>query len=277
MSEWREECKTLRKEIFLAAYAGGKGHLASSFSCVEILYALYCNGVMRFDPQNPNWENRDRLVISKGHGGLALYAVLCKAGYFGKEMLMRFSQPGSLLGGEPSHYLPYGIEASTGSLGHGLSLGAGMALAHKIDHSNSRIYVLLGDGECEEGSVWEAIMSVAKLNLGNLVIILDHNGLQKMDSVCTIMNIENWKARFETFGIGCSVVDGHDVDALTQAFHDSAGGGKPEVVIANTIKGKGVSLMENNPAWHWRMPNKRELKVFIQELGITAEELALCK
>ena len=277
MNDWRNDVKALRKDIFLAAYAGGIGHLASSFSCVEILYALYCNGVMRFDPRRPQWEGRDRLLMSKGHGALALYAVLCKAGYFPKEQLMRFSRPESLLGGEPSLCLPYGIEASTGSLGHGLSMGVGMALAQKGDPARGRTFVLLGDGECEEGSVWEAVMTAAKYGLGNLVILLDQNGIQKMDTVEKVMSIVGWKERFEAFGLPCTEVDGHDVDALTETLQALAPTGKTNVVIARTVKGKGVSLMENDPAWHWRMPNKRELKVFLRELDIGMEELTACR
>jgi transketolase len=277
MSDWKDDVKALRKDIFLAAYAGGMGHLASSFSCVEILYALYCGGVMRHDPRDPSLAGRDRLILSKGHAGLALYAVLCKAGYFDKEQLMRFTRPGSLLGGEPSLCLPFGIEASTGSLGHGLPLGVGMALAQKADCADGRIFVLLGDGESEEGSVWEAVMTAARYGLDNLVILLDRNGLQKMDSVQNVLNIASWKERFEAFGLSCIEADGHDVPALEQALRAPASAGKPRVVIARTVKGKGVSLMENNPAWHWRMPNKRELKVFMRELDITAEELASCR
>lgn len=277
MSDWRKDVVEIRKDIFLAAYTGGVGHLASSFSCVEILYALYCNGVMRFDPRRPQWEDRDRLIMSKGHGSLALYAVLCRAGYFGREQLMRFASPGSPLGGEPSLCLPLGIEASTGSLGHGLSLGVGMALAQKAERPQSKIYVLLGDGECEEGSVWEAVMTAAKYELNNLVVIVDHNRIQKMDFIEKVLSIVNWKERFEAFGLPCTEVDGHDADALAQTLKALDGGGKTHVVLANTVKGKGVSLMENEPAWHWRMPNRRELKVFASELEIDAEELAACR
>lgn len=277
MTKWEEETRVLRKDIFLAACASGFAHLASAYSCVEIIYSLYCAGVMRHNPKDPAWNERDRFVMSKGHGSLALYASLSMAGYFPKEQLMKFAKPGSQLGGEPSLCVPLGIEASTGSLGHGLSLGVGMALARKMDHSNAKTYVLLGDGECEEGSVWEAVMAAAKYELSNLVVILDHNRIQKMGPVSTIMGISDWQARFSSFGWDCVEVDGHDVDALCHVLNNLNGLGKPHVVIANTVKGKGISLMEDNPSWHWRIPNRREAKVFLSELGITEEELNACR
>ena len=267
----------LRKDIFLAACAGGMAHLASAFSCVEILYALYLNGGMQHDPKNPEWSDRDRFILSKGHGSLALYAALCKAGYFSREQLMQFSKPNSFLGGEPSLYLPAGIEASTGSLGHGLSLGVGMALANQMDYADAHTIVLLGDGECEEGSIWEAVMTATRYRLDHLVAILDHNRIQKMASVQNIMGIDDWRSRFEAFGWDCIETDGHDVDRLTSVFSSMQLNGKPHLVIAHTTKGKGVSLMENNPAWHWRMPNRRELKVFLSELNIKEAELAICR
>lgn len=276
MLNWKQETKEMRKDIYLAARAGGMAHLASAYSCVEIMYALYCGGVMQHDPQNPEWKMRDRFVMSKGHGSLAQYVALHKAGYITKEQLMNFTRPDSKLGGEPSMYLPMGIEASTGSLGHGLSLGVGMALAQKADGSDTKTFVLLGDGECEEGSVWEAIMAAAKYKLGNLVAILDYNQIQKMDAVETVMGIKDWQKRFSIFDWNCAEADGHDVDDLCRVFASLKNQGQPHVVIAHTVKGKGVSLMENNPSWHWRMPNRKETKVFISELGISEEESASC-
>ena len=277
MDDWEKNAHAMRKDIFLAAYAGGMAHLASAYSCVEILYALYSIGVMRHDPLNPTWDMRDRFILSKGHGSLALYSALCQTGYFSKEQLMNFIKPDSLLGGEPSVCLPLGIEASTGSLGHGLSLGVGMALAQKSDGKDSKVYVLLGDGECEEGSVWEAVMTAAKYKLDNLIAIIDHNRIQKMDTVDAVMGITDWQIRFEAFGWDCAKTDGHNVASIVDTLSSLKRTGKPHVVIADTIKGKGVSIMENNPAWHWRMPNRKELKVFMRELDISEEELAVCK
>lgn len=277
MGRYEHDLSTLRKDIFLTAYRSGMAHLASAFSCVEIIYALYCRNAMCHDPARPDWSERDRFILSKGHGSLALYTVLCKSGYFGKDTLAGFCTPDTALGGEPSLCVPLGIEASTGSLGHGLSLGVGMALAFKADGTSQRVFVLLGDGECEEGSVWEAVMSAAKYGLDNLTVIIDNNHIQKMDTLENVMGINDWQQRFEAFGWACTRTDGHDVDSLVTALAAQTGGGRPHVLIADTVKGKGLSLMENDPAWHWRMPNRRELKVFMKELDITEEELAQCK
>ena len=277
MNQIEDELRSLRKDIFLTAVSGGMAHLASAFSCLEIVYALYLGGVMKHDPKLPDMPTRDRFILSKGHGSLALYTVMCKDGYFDKEQLYSFIQPGTFLGGEPSLCLEKGIEASTGSLGHGLSLGVGMALALKSDGSQSRVYVLVGDGECQEGSMWEAIMSAAKFSLDNLIMIIDSNHIQKMGTTEEIMSIFDLQTRLAAFGWDCIRINGHDVSALINAFNLIKPSGKPIAVIADTVKGKGVSLMENNPAWHWRMPNKKETKVFMHELGITEEELAECK
>ncbi len=267
----------LRKEIFLTGYSASIAHLASAYSLVEMLYALYMKGVMRCDPKNPEWPKRDRLILSKGHGSLALYAILNMAGFFDLATLRSFSKPGSILGGEPcTPHIP-GVEASTGSLGHGLSIGVGMALVSKIDGSDSKTYVILGDGECEEGSVWEAVMSATAFGLENLVVLLDNNRIQKMGPVQAIMGIGDWRARWEAFGWSVDEVDGHDVDALCRVLTAAAVPGRPRVVIANTVKGKGVSIMENQPSWHWKLPNRRELKTIVQELMITEEELEQCR
>lgn len=277
MLNWKNDTLDLRKDAFLAASSGGMAHLASSFSCIEIIYSLYYNGIMTHNPHNPHMTTRDRFILSKGHGSLALYAVLCKCGYFGRDLFIQFTHPDSPLGGEPSLCVDLGIEASTGSLGHGLSLGVGMALAQKMDKLLCRTYVLLGDGECQEGSIWEAIMTAAKYKLDNLVAIVDTNSIQKMDTLEAVMGIDCWEDRFNSFGWDCLCCDGHDVDALTKTLNSIQSNGKPHVLFAKTVKGKGISIMENDPAWHWRMPNRRELKVFMSELNISQEELDLCK
>lgn len=266
----------IRKNIFIAAYAAGVGHLASAFSLVEILSALYLDGdggVMRHNPQNPEWAGRDFLILSKGHGSLALYAVLAQAGYFDKDELFTFCQPGTRLGGEPHALECPGVEVSTGSLGHGLSVGMGMALTLKADGKPNRVYVVLGDGECQEGSVWEAVMTVPKFELSNLTVIIDHNRLQKMNTIETIIGKDDLGAQFAAFGWDVKEADGHDILNLQKNITDGWTENKPRCLIANTTKGKGVSLMEDNPAWHWRMPNRKERKVFMEELGITQEEL----
>jgi transketolase len=267
----------LRKRIFLTAYSGGVGHLASAFSLVEILCALYLEKKLKYDPTNPAWAERDFMVLSKGHGSLALYNVLCEAGYFPEKKLYTFCQPGSTLGGEPHVLDTPGVEASTGSLGHGLSIGIGMALALKTDKKDNKVYVIVGDGECEEGSIWEAVMSATAFSLDNLTVIVDNNCLQKMGFIKDIMGIESWIGRFESFGWQAKTADGHDIGDLCNKLIGEWDAGKPHILIAQTVKGKGVSIMENNPSWHWKMPNKRELKVFMKELNISDEELESCR
>jgi transketolase len=269
--------KELRKQIFLAAYSGGVGHLASAFSAVEILQTLYIGRVMKFDAANPGWDGRDFFILSKGHGSLALYAALAEVGFFPKEELRKFCRPDGFLGGEPHTLEAPGVEASTGSLGHGLGIGIGVALALKSDGKPNRTYVLIGDGECQEGSIWEAVMSGAAFGLDNLTAIIDHNRIQKMDFVEKIMGAGDLAGQFRSFGWQVKSCDGHDIDRLRENITGEWEQGRPRCVIAETVKGKGLSLMENNPAWHWRMPGKKELKTFCEELNITQEELNECK
>ncbi len=273
-----DECKRLRKEIFITAYKGGMAHLASSFSSLEILYTLYMKGVLKYNAEDPLWEARDRFVLSKGHGGLALYTVLSEVGFLTKEELHTYLQPNCHIGGEPCMRDLPGIEASTGSLGHGLSIGVGMALAQKMDKQGSKTYVLLGDGECQEGSVWEAAMSAVAFKLGNLTAIIDSNSLQKTNGVQETLGVVNWKEKWSSFGWDIVEVNGHDTDMLQEIFVAPNNEDVPRLVIAHTIKGKGVSIMENNSIWHYKMPNRKELKVFKEELTIKDEELIqLCK
>ncbi len=268
-----EALAKLRKRIFLTAYSGGAGHLASCFSALEIIYTLYRKGILNVDPANPDKPDRDRFILSKGHGGLALYSTLCDAGFLSEERLKTYLRPGCTIGGEPNMRDLKGIEASTGSLGHGLSVGVGMALAQKMDQNGARTFVMIGDGESQEGTIWEAAMSAAALGLDNLIAILDRNKLQKTNRVEETLGDANWADKWRSFGWNVLDVDGHDVDALTQVFSHLPRNGKPVMVIAHTIKGKGVSLMEDNPLWHFRLPKRKEMKVFMEELGITEEEL----
>ena len=272
-----KELLELRKKIFLTGYSVNIAHLASAFSIVEILYSLYINKNLSYDPKNPMWENRDIFILSKGHGSLALYSVLQEVGFFDLDFLKSFCKKGSPLGGEPCIPNIPGIEATTGSLGHGLSVGVGIALAKKLDGRKEKTYVLLGDGECEEGTVWEAIMFAAHYKLNNLVAILDCNHIQKMGTTKDIMSIDNWKNKFEAFGWEVREVDGHNVKDLDKVFQKKNETEKPMIIIANTVKGKGVSIVENDPRWHWRLPSKKELKVFMQELNISEEEIAECR
>lgn len=266
-------CQELRRKIFITGYKGGMAHLASCFSAVEILYTLYLKGVLDVDPKKPNDPGRDRFVLSKGHGALALYAVLQEAGFISEDDLRSYLQPGCHVGGEPRLGDLPGIEASTGSLGHGLPVALGIALSQKLDHPTARTYVLLGDGECQEGSVWEAALTAASFGLDNLVAVLDCNGLQKTGAVRDIMKVVQWKEKWESFGWTVREADGHDTDALKTCFLQDAAPAKPTLVIAHTVKGKGVSIMENDPVWHFKLPNRKELKVFLEELQIGEEEL----
>lgn len=268
-----KECKELREKIFLTGYRGGMAHLASCYSSLEILYTLYIRKVLRYDPADAGWADRDRLILSKGHAGLALYGVMVRAGLLSEEEYATYLQPGSSIGGEPCMRDCKWVEATTGSLGHGLSMAVGMAVALKANRSPAKVYVILGDGECEEGTVWEAAMSAAAFGLDNLVAILDCNRIQKMDFVEKTIGAENWKERWSAFGWSVEEVDGHDVAALERVLRQEGGTRLPGLVIAHTVKGKGVSLMEDNPNWHFRLPGKKELKVFCRELEIEASEL----
>ena len=272
-----EELRRLRKKIFLTGYSASIAHIASAFSLVEILYVLYIKKILKYDSSNPNLEDRDRLILSKGHGSLALYTMLNEVGFFSDDVLKSFSKPGSILGGEPTIPNIPGVEATTGSLGHGLSIGVGIAMAKKIDNKKEKVYVILGDGECQEGTIWEAVMMAVNKKLDNLIIIVDYNKIQKMGSIEDVMGISSWKERFYSFGCEVKEVDGHDVNELEILLKSENKTEKPLVILANTIKGKGVSIIENDARWHWRLPNKKELKVFMNELDITEEEIKKCK
>lgn len=269
----KKACAELRKQIFLTGYSGGMAHLASCFSAVEIIYTLYLKGIMRYDPKDPDMPDRDRFVLSKGHAGLALYSVLCKAGYLSEEELNTYLKPYCHIGGEPNMRDLKGIEASTGSLGHGLSAAIGMAMAQKMDKNGAKTYVMIGDGESQEGTIWEAAMSAAAFSLNNLVAILDCNRLQKTNQVEETLGYVHWVEKWNAFGWNVIEADGHNIDELEKAFKNIPDNGKPTIVICHTIKGKGVSIMENNPIWHFKLPNKKELKFFMAELNISENEL----
>lgn len=266
-------CRELRKQIYLTAERGGLGHLASCYSCLEILYVLYVKKILNCSRDTMKSAGRDRLILSKGHAGLALYWVMCEAGLLDAEEVKTFLQPGSRVGGEPCMRDLPGMEASTGSLGHGLSMGVGMAIAQKMDGMDARTFVVVGDGECEEGTIWEAALSAPAFKLNNLVVILDCNEIQKMTSVADTIALTNWSQKWEAFGWLVKEVDGHDTEALEAIFREKNDLDRPLFIIAHTIKGKGVSVMENNPIWHFKLPNRKEKKIFQTELGISDEEM----
>lgn len=268
-----QELRELRKDIFLTGFKGGMAHIASCYSCLEILYTLYIRGILRYDRKDAKWKDRDRFILSKGHAGLALYGIMVKAGLMDEDEYHSYLKPGSHIGGEPCMRDSKWVEATTGSLGHGLSMAVGMAMALKADQSPARVYVLLGDGECEEGTVWEAAISAAAFRLDNLTVILDCNKLQKMDLVENTIGTVNWKDKWASFGWEVDEADGHDVGALEEIIKNWKQAGMPRLIIAHTVKGKGVSIMEDNPNWHFKLPGRKELKVFKEELGISDPEL----
>lgn len=249
----------LRRRIVHTLATAGRGHLAPAFSLVEILRVLY-DRILRHDPARPRWPDRDRLILSKGHGCLALYALLEDHGYLDAGCLERFCAFDSPLGGHPERGKVPGVEASTGSLGHGLSIGVGMALMARLQARPSRVFVVLGDGECNEGSVWEAALCAAKHRLDSLVAVVDRNGQQSYADTAQVLDLEPFAEKWRAFGFHVQDVDGHDVAALEEAFSRLPGGsgepgepgepGKPSVVICRTVKGRGVSFVERNLAWH---------------------------
>lgn len=263
----REISKRIRAHVVRMTAAAGSGHPGGSLSSAEIFASLYF-GVMRHDPQNPCMPERDYFVLSKGHVCPALYAALAEAGYFPVNELTTLRRCGSRLQGHPSceSGLP-GVEVSTGSLGQGLSVGVGIALAMKTDALPNRVYVLMGDGEQDEGQVWEAAMAAAHYGLDNVCAIIDNNGLQIDGRVEDVMNIYPLVDKYEAFGWNVEECDGHDPAALIETFEKAAKtAGRPTVIIAKTIKGKGVSFMENVAGWHGRAPSKEEAERALAEL-----------
>lgn len=271
MADIQQIAKDIRKTIYKIAHYAGGGHLGAAFSIVDIITVLYFDNVLRYDIANPEWEGRDRFVLSKGHACYALYAVLAKAGYFSENELWSVGKPGSRLGGHPKlHEIP-GVEASTGALGHGLSFAIGIAYANKVDDRQSHTYVILGDGECQEGSIWEGALSVPTLELDNMTVVVDYNKLQAMDKLENIVNMKPFADKWKAFGWNVVEIDGHNYKEIREALLERQEG-KPTLVLANTIKGKGVSFMENVPIWHYRMPNEEELTVLFKDLGFTNKE-----
>jgi transketolase len=240
----------LRRLIVDALVGGERGHIGSSMSPLEILRVLY-DDVLHHRPKEPHWPERDRCILSKGHGCLALYVVLADKGYFPIEVLKTFCRKGSILGGHPEYGKVPGVEASTGSLGHGLSIGVGMALAARMRKRANRVFVIMGDGEINEGSVWEAAMCAAKHGLSNLVAIVDYNKIQSAGPTAEIQELEPLRDKWQAFGFATLEVDGHDVVKLRDTFRKLPLDAKrPTAVICHTVKGKGFAFAEHDPEWH---------------------------
>jgi len=252
----------LRKKIIELITNAGAGHIPSAFSIVDILAYLY-EHVLRLDPQNPQWDDRDYFILSKGHGCAALYVILQKYGFITQEDLDKESKEDGILGGHPDSTKVPGAEASTGSLGHGIGTAIGVALGLKIRQKKNKVIVLIGDGESNEGTVWECALVGANLNLGNLCCIIDHNG-----SSAQIMKIEPLKEKWEAFGWETYEIDGHNEKEIAEVFNKINFNftTKPKVIIANTVKGKGVSFMEVHGPWHYRAPKAEELELIYKEL-----------
>ena len=267
INQLRIKARWLRKTVLEMGIKAGAAHLAPSFSCTEILVALYYGDILRFDPSNPDWEKRDRFILSKGQAAIALYAVLADLGFFPVSELSRFTRAGSRLGGHAENTIP-GVEAFTGSLGHGLSIAVGLALAAKIDKKNYVTVTLLGDGECQEGSIWEAAMFAAHHKLDNLIAIIDNNGLSAIDFIERYIRLDSLVAKWKAFRWEVRTINGHSFKEIILALKNvrTRKSNKPLAIIAKTVKGKGVSFMENNPIWHYRIPMGEELKLAKKEL-----------
>jgi transketolase len=272
MMDIEKRALDLRKKFIKTAVLVDASHVASSLSCLDIITALYFGGVLKYDSSNPQMPDRDRFVLSKGHSALALYNVLCEAGFFTRAELHTYCKPGSEFGGHVTYNVP-GVECSTGALGHGLSFAVGLALSARIKKENWLTYVITGDGECQEGSIWEAAMSIVQFNLTNLIWIIDRNSLQSDDSTENVMKLEPLEKKLEAFGFDTAFVDGHDckklisvVESARTRLHQN-----PLVVIAKTIKGKGAPLLENKNNSHSKKPSTDEYKTIFEFLGITLE------
>jgi transketolase len=256
----------IRHDAIVMTNRGNSSHVASVLSIADILAVLY-SGSMRVKPKNPKWTERDRFILSKGHAGAGVYSALAETGFFSTEKLLTHYQNGSTLSGHVSHKGNPGVEFSTGSLGHGLSVATGMALALKRRASDSRVFCLMSDGECDEGSVWEAAMFAAHHKVSNLVAIIDYNKIQSLDSVSNTLELEPFTDKWKSFGWKTIEVDGHDHVQLSESFLKRSNlQDSPLVVIAHTTKGKGVTFMENSVLWHYRSPQNDEYEKAIQEL-----------
>ena len=262
----RQLALRLRLQVLEMTRASGASHIGTNYSIAELLAVLYGH-VLRVDPDLPRWPDRDRFVLSKGHGCAALYAVLAERGFFPREWLDTFYRNGGRLPGHATHTGIPGVEVSTGSLGHGLSIATGMALAARRDQRPHRVYCLLSDGECDEGSTWEPVLFAAHHRLDNLVAVVDYNKIQSLGATKDILDLEPFADKWRAFGWATEEVDGHDVPALLARFARLPfSSGRPSCLIAHTVKGKGVSFMEGTVLWHYRSPQGDEYRAALAEL-----------
>lgn len=267
LDELTELARTIRAQTLRMVHRSKASHVGTCLSMADILAVLY-GRVLKVDPRAPLWPERDRLILSKGHGAAIVYAVLAERGFFPKEWLDTYCADGSRLCGHVTHKNVPGVEASTGSLGHGLSLGCGMALAAQRSLRAHRVFVVLSDGELDEGSTWEAILFAAHHRLDNLTAIVDYNKIQSFGSVSEVLGLEPLVDKWHSFGWAVREIDGHDYAQISDTLSSvPSAGGKPTVIIAHTVKGKGVSFMENNLVWHYKSPDDEQLARALDELG----------
>jgi transketolase len=262
-----EMAKRIRISDLETVYRAGAGHLGGEMSAIDILTTLYFH-TMRVDPQWPDDPQRDRFVLSKGHAAAALYVTLAERGFFDRERLTTFLQPHSALNGHPNRVKVPGVETNTGPLGHGLPVAVGMAAAAKMSHADWRVYVLTGDGELQEGSNWEAAMSAAQFRLDNLVLLVDHNGLQQGARVAETNDVASIADKFAAFGWATAEIDGHDIPSIAAALDPAATvSGRPMCIVAHTNKGHGISFMEDRVEWHHKVPSEDQYAQARVELG----------
>lgn len=267
IQELKDLCRLVREDIVTMTHKAGSGHPGGSLSATEIMVGLYFGGIMNVDPKQPDWEERDRFILSKGHVAPVLYSVLARKGFFPVEELSTLRRMGSILQGHPHKDSTPGLDCSAGSLGQGLSIANGIAYAFKKQSKAKRVYCLLGDGELQEGQVWEAVMFAAQHKLDNVCAIVDFNHVQLDDTIEAIKNLENLPARWHSFGWNVIEVDGHNVEAVVRAYELAAlTKDRPTVLIAHAVKGKGVSFMEGDCNWHGNAPNAEQLEKALAEI-----------
>ena len=267
----RELARRIRVHTVRMTSRANSSHIGSSFSMAELLAVLYGGGTLRVDPNHPDWPERDRFILSKGHGCAGLYAALAEAGFFPLAELDTFYLNGTRLAGHATTTVP-GVELSTGSLGHGLPVGTGMALAAKRAGDAHRVFVLLSDGECDEGSIWEAVLFAPQHQLDNLVVIVDYNKIQSLGTVKEVLDLDPFADKWRAFRWGVREIDGHDVNAIHEALNAVPfEPGRPSCVIAHTVKGKGVSFMEDKLLWHYRAPLGEDRAIAMRELGVEGD------
>ncbi|HWB58591.1 MAG TPA: transketolase [Chthoniobacteraceae bacterium] len=265
--ELRKIASAIRGRLVEMSHKAGTPHLGSALSCADILVAAYWN-ILKIDPTKPGDELRDRFILSKGHAATVLYAVLAERGFFPKTLLDSFAQEGSPLAEQPAPNCAPGVELATGSLGHGLPVGIGMALAARIRNLDYRVIVAMSDGECNEGSVWEGAMFAAAQALGKLTVIIDYNKWQATGRSNEVMALPSLREKWAAFGWKALEIDGHDIQAITEALAQTGAEDRPLAIIANTVKGRGVSFMEDDNNWHYRIPTDKEVVAARKELGL---------